>query len=88
MTSTQTKTATPVLDQITEVNEQVLSAARRIGNYYVDTYDKAVDSTLELQLKLAGMTRQDWLKELIEIQTGFTREITDSAAAAARNLLA
>ena len=55
-------------DQFRESGEQVLAAARKAGNLYLDSYEKAVDRTTELQLKLAGLTQQEWLKSLIEAQ--------------------
>ena len=48
------------------------TAARKAGNLYLDTYEKAVDRTTELQLKLAGLTQQEWLKSLIEAQVDVT----------------
>lgn len=42
------------------------------------TGSRYVDSAIDLELKLAGMTRQDWLKGLIESQADFARKVTDS----------
>ena len=51
-TTTQTKTGIPAFDstfdQFRESGEQVLTAARKAGNLYLDTYEKAVDRTTEL----------------------------------------
>ena len=55
-TTTQTKTGIPsfdaAFDQFRDSGEQVLTAARKAGNLYLDSYEKAVDRTTELQLKL------------------------------------
>ena len=57
-TTTSTKTGIPSFDaafeQARESGEQVLSAARKAGNLYLDSYEKAVDRTTELQLELDG----------------------------------
>ena len=75
-TTTANKTGIPSFDaafeQVRERNEQVLAAARKAGNLYLDTYEKTVDRTTELQLKLAGLSQQEWLKSLIEAQVDVT----------------
>jgi hypothetical protein len=90
-TTTQTKAGTPSFDaafeQVRESGEQVLSAARKAGNLYLDSYEKAVDRTTELQLKLAGLSQQEWLKSLIEAQVDVTRELAGSYTTTARSLL-
>jgi hypothetical protein len=90
-TSTSTKTGIPSFDtafeQVRESNEQALAAARKAGNLYLDTYEKTVDRTTELQLKLAGLSQQEWLKSLIEAQVDVARELAGSYTTAARSLL-
>lgn len=90
MPSTQTKTAPPVeaaFDQFKELNEQLLASTRKAGNLYLDSYERAVDRAIDLELKLAGLTHQEWLKNVLEAQADITREITSSYATAARSLL-
>jgi len=90
-TTTSTTTGIPsfdaAFDQYRESGEQVLTAARKAGNLYLDSYEKAVDRATELQLKLAGLTQQEWLRSLIEAQVDLTRELTGSYATTARGLL-
>ena len=90
-TTTQAKTGIPSFDtafeQVRESSEQVLVAARKAGNLYLDSYEKAVDRTTELQLKLAGLTQQEWVKSLIEAQVDVTRELAGSYTTTARSLL-
>ena len=91
MATTQTRNGAPAIDaafeQVKEQGEQVLAAARKAGNLYVDSYEQAVNRTIELELKVAGLTQQEWLENLIEAQADFARELTDSYATAARSLL-
>ena len=91
MATAATKTNIPsfdaAFDQYRESSEQVMAAARKAGNLYVDSYEKAVDRATELQLKLAGLTQQEWLKSLIEAQVDITRELTGSYTTTARSLL-
>ena len=91
MATTQTKTGIPsfdaAFDQFRESGEQVLPATRKAGNLDLDTYEKAVERTTELQLKLAGLSQQEWLKSLIEAQVDVTRELAGSYTTTARSLL-
>ena len=91
MATTQTKNGAPAIDaafeQVKELNEQFLTATRKAGKLYVDSYEKAVDRAIELELKVAGMTQQEWLKSLIEAQVDITRELTGSYTSTARSLL-
>ncbi len=92
MATTHTKNgATPPIEaafeQVKDFNEQVMSTARKAGNVYLDWNEKAVDRAIELELKVAGMTEQEWLGSLIEAQVDFTRELTSRYATTARSLL-
>ena len=91
MATTETKNGIPsfdaAFDQYRESGEQVLTAARKASTLYLDSYEKAVERTTELQLKLAGLTQQEWLKSLIEAQVDITRELSGSYATTARSLL-
>lgn len=66
MPSTQTKIGAPTVDaafeQVKGLNEQFLGAAGQAGTRYLDAYEKAVDRAIELELKVAGYTQQEWLK--------------------------
>jgi hypothetical protein len=91
MATTTPKTGVPSFDtafeQVRDSSEQYLAAARKAGNLYLDSYEKAVDRTTDLQLKLAGLSQQEWVKSLIEAQVDITRELAGSYATTARSLL-
>lgn len=74
-------------EQVKDSSEQFIAAARKAGNLYLDSYEKAVDRTTELQLKFAGLSQQEWLKSLIEAQVDVTKEIASSYTTTARSLL-
>ena len=90
-TTTSPKTGVPSFDeafeQVKDANEQVWAAARKAGNLYLDSYEKAVDRATELQLKLAGLTQQEWLKSLIEAQVDVSKEIVGTYTTTARSFL-
>ena len=91
MASTQSKNGAPsaeaAFDQFKEQGEQLLASTRKAGNLYLDSYERTVDRAIDLELKLAGLTHQEWLKSVIEAQADIARELTTSYASAARSLL-
>jgi hypothetical protein len=91
MATTHTNTGTPSIDaafeHARELNDQVFATARKAGNLYLDTYEKTVDRAAELELRVAGMTQQEWLRSLVEAHVDVAREVASSYTAAARTLL-
>ena len=91
MATTQTKNTTPSVESAfghaNDAGDQIFAAARKAGNLYLDSYEKTVERAIELELKVAGATQQEWLKNLIEAQAGFARELTSSYTSTARTLL-
>jgi hypothetical protein len=91
MPTTDAKTGTLPTDAafegIKDLNEQFLTAARSAGNLYLDSYEKAVDRTIGLEVELAGLSRQDWLRDVVEAQADLAREITSAYTTTARSLL-
>jgi hypothetical protein len=91
MATTETKNGVPSFDatfeQVKDSGEQILAAARKASNLYLDSYEKAVNRTTDLQLRLAGLSQQEWLKSLVEAQVDITRELASSYTTTARTLL-
>lgn len=91
MATTQTKNSTSTIDSAFEraraAQEQFATAARKAGHAYLDSYEKAVDRAIELEVKLAGSTQQDWIKSIAETQADFARELTSTYTSTARTLL-
>ena len=91
MATTHNKNGAPTVDvafdQVKDLNEQVFAAARKAGNLYVDSYEKTVDRAIELELKVAGLTQQEWLRNIIEAQADLARGVTNSYTTTARSLL-
>jgi hypothetical protein len=91
MASTETKNDTPPIDaafeHIKELNEQLLAGTREVRELCLDSYEKTVERAVDLELKLAGLTQQEWLQNVIEMQAEITREFTATYTSALRNLL-
>jgi hypothetical protein len=90
-TTTQSKnsnaTVNGVFERAGEAQEQFAAAARKAGNAYLDSYEKAVDRAIELELKLAGSTHQEWVKSIAESQSDLARELTHTYTSTARSFL-
>ena len=84
MATTQTRSNGPAIDA---AYEQFIAVARKAGNLYLDSYEKAVDRAIDLELKVAEATEQEWLRGLIETQAKFTKDLTTSYTTTARSLL-
>jgi hypothetical protein len=91
MTTTQTSKTPPTFEaafeQIKEINEQVLDAARKASVQSLETYEKTVDRAIDLERKLAGATKQEWLKNLIDAHADIAKEMTEAYTTTARSLL-
>ena len=92
MANTQTNGKAAAVDaaieQVKELNDQLVTAARKAGNLYVDSYERTVvDRAIGFERKVALPTQQEWLKGLIQAQADFTREVAKSYSTAARSLL-
>jgi hypothetical protein len=74
-------------EQFKDSGEQWVNAARKAGNLYLDSCEKVVDYAVDLELKVAEATPQEWLKGLIETQAKITRDLTSSYTTTARSLL-
>jgi hypothetical protein len=91
MATSTTLNGGPAIDaafeQFKDSGEQFVTAARKAGQMYLDSYEKAVDRAVELELRVAQATPQDWLKELFETQARLTKDLTASYTSTARGLL-
>jgi hypothetical protein len=72
-------------EQATERKEPLPATAGNAGNLYHEC-EKAVDRAIELELKIAELTHQEWLKNLTGAQADFARELSTSYATAMRAL--
>jgi len=91
MATTQARGTPPTVDPafrgVKDLNEQFLTAARKAGNLYLHSYEKAIEGAIEFELALARQTEHEWLKSVIESQAEMAREVTRSYTSAARSLL-
>ncbi len=86
-----TKEERTVVDEATErirqLNERAIDAGRKAGGAYLDAYERALKSIVDYQERLAGASQVDWIRNVIEAQAEFTREVGNMYASAAREFL-
>lgn len=89
--ATHTSNGGPAIDaafeQFKDSGELWVNAARKAGTLYLDSYEKFVDRAVDMELKIAEVTPQEWLKGLIETQAKITRDLSSSYTSTARSLL-
>jgi hypothetical protein len=90
MTTTQAKpepTIEAIYSHIKDFNEQLTDAARKAGSQYVDSYAKAVDRAIDIERKVAGATKQEWVKSIIDAHADIASDITEAYTSSVRSLL-
>jgi hypothetical protein len=90
--ATATKPMTPpsveeVTERTRDAIERVQEVSRKATLTYLDSYERAVDSFTELQLKVANATKAPLVIGAAEAQAELTRELAAAGAGAARALL-
>jgi hypothetical protein len=90
--ATATNPATPpsveeVTERTRDAIERVQEASRKATLTYLDSYERAVDSFTELQLKVANATKAPLVIGVAEAQAELSRELAAAGAGAARALL-
>jgi hypothetical protein len=64
-----------------------MEAARTAGGASLDAYEKAMQSFVSVEERLAGATQLDWVKAIVGAQAEFVQNISSSYVQAAREVL-
>lgn len=73
--------------RIRELNERAIEAARTAGTAGLDAYEKALQSFVSVQERLAGATQLDWVKAVVGAQAEFVQNISGVYLNAARDVV-
>lgn len=73
--------------RIRELNERALTAARAAGTASLDAYEKALQSFVSVEERLAGASQLDWVKAIVGAQAEFVQNISGVYVNAAREML-
>ena len=71
-----TKTAEQTLKHITDLNEQIVDAAKKAGGASLDAYERALESIAGYQEQAVKQSDVEWISTVIDAQAKFTRELT------------
>jgi len=97
-TSTQSKTGSsapafdiPSVEQATEriraLNERLIESSKSAGLVTLDAYEKALQSLVDFEEKVASASQLDWVSTLATTHAKFITDVTGSYTKAARELL-
>ena len=73
--------------RIRELNERAIEAARSAGLSSLDAYEKALQSFVSVEERLANATQLDWVKAIVGAQAEFVQNISGVYVNAARDML-
>jgi hypothetical protein len=76
MATTNNTTKDAPSEQLRVLNERIFDAGKTAGRAYLDAYEKAALSVVELQERTAHQTDVEWLSSVIDAQARYNRELT------------
>ena len=82
-----TKTTEQSLKHITDLNEQIVDAAKKAGGASLDAYERALESIAGYQEQAVKQSDVEWISTVIDAQAKFTRELTKLYVGTGRDLL-
>lgn len=92
--ATQTKTnrsaehtVDDAAERIRELNERILSSAKRTGGAAVESYERALHTIADFQEKVGSASPVEWVGAIAQAQAQFTRDLAEAYADSARSLL-
>jgi hypothetical protein len=98
MATTATKTSTPInlmdlpsveetTQRIRDLNERLIASTKSAGLVTLDAYEKALQSMVEFEDKVASASQLDWVSALATTHAKFISDVSASYTKAARELL-
>lgn len=74
-------------ERIRKLNEQILGTARESGLAWLDVYEKTLKSVADMQQSAGEASHVQWFSGMAAAQANFTREMAETYASAARQLV-
>jgi hypothetical protein len=84
---TTTETTEQTLKHITDLNEQIVDAAKKAGGASLDAYERTLESIAGYQERAVKQSDVEWISTVIDAQAKFTRELTNLYVGTGRDLL-
>ena len=73
--------------QIRELTERFLEAAKTGGNQSLDAYEKSLRSLVEFQERAADASQLDWVSSIATAHARFVQDVSTAYVNAAREML-
>jgi len=100
-TTAQPKTTTPTFElpsfdlpsveeatqRIRDLNERLIASSKSAGLVALDAYEKALQSLVDFEEKVASASQLDWVSALATTHAKFITDVSTSYTKAARELL-
>jgi hypothetical protein len=74
-------------ERIRDLNERMISSSKSAGLVTLDAYEKALQSLVEFEEKVASATQLDWVSALATTHAKFIADVSVSYTKAARDLM-
>jgi hypothetical protein len=74
-------------ERIRDLNERLISSSKNAGVVTLDAYEKALQSLVDFEQKVASASQLDWVSALASTHAKFITDVTSSYTTAARELL-
>ena len=85
--STKTDTAVPDLEAVTEANERIAEAGRKVTTAYLDGVEKYVSGLAQFERKVAEQTQVEAIAGLLQTHAKLTEDVVKASVSAARDLI-
>ncbi len=73
--------------RIRDLNERLIESSKSAGLVALDAYEKALQSLVDFEQKVASASQLDWVSALATTHAKFIADVTTSYTKAARDLL-
>jgi len=73
--------------RIRELNERLIESSKSAGMVALDAYEKALNSLVEFEEKVASASQLDWVSALASTHAKFIQDVSASYTKAAREVL-
>lgn len=82
-----TGTAEEATERIRELNERLIESSKSAGLVALDAYEKALQSLVDFEEKVASASQLDWVSALATTHAKFISDVSASYTKAAREVL-
>jgi hypothetical protein len=79
--------AEETIKRIQEMNQRMIDSSKSAGRAALDAYEKALQSMVEFQEKVAGASQLDWVSALAAAHGQFIQDVSAAYIKAARESL-